>query len=713
MRVAILASVLLVTASVAGQPAPDVETFEYTVEAGDTCGGIARRFYGQWRRYDVILRFNPELAGDEPVQRGRCGPFLRPGVVLRLPRTLDGVPPPGARVEPDARVTSVSRRVQAREPERDDWQRAERGLSLFRGWRVNTLERASAELTFRDESVVYMRQNTLVVIYGGTERAARRRTTQATLERGALRSRLGELRLQVDTPSATTQLEGGAALVAVDGEGASRVSNFRGGAARVEARAGGRVAVRPGFGSKVLRGGRPSPPRRLPNPPRWVQGQPTRFVGVRSEGGTLRGEWTPVDGARAYRIEIGNGEPGRAVFAATEVGGEITRFELHRLPAGTYWARVSTIDGDFFESPPSRAATFELALASLQVPGVEPRDDIVPDPSVAPSTPRVVSGTRIIAPEGAVCVPELLLEIGTVEVACNDDDGSALGRFALEVFAAEVDADADEDEDEEDVEPEPDEADSEPEPDDPDSEADEEVIVHPPSWVHEAFALSPHPALLGLTDERRRGHALHLAFESFPSNQLRVAAGGEIAFLEHARIGAIMNVDFAEDDDVPARRGERDVYGFATWHIVRSAQWGWSFELGAFFPTGEGRGSFGTVLAAPSLSFSYRALDRLTVRSRQGALLDLGRTGELSWASAYGLDVRAFRSFSIGAELDLVIGRDEARDELLTRLAFGLGMALRHGMVSGSLGLRYAATNDLQARMGDLQLSLGMRVAFE
>jgi hypothetical protein len=61
-----------------------VETFDYTVVAGDSCGRIAQRFYGAWRRFDVILRFNPRLT--EGVQRGACGPFLRPGVVLTLPR---------------------------------------------------------------------------------------------------------------------------------------------------------------------------------------------------------------------------------------------------------------------------------------------------------------------------------------------------------------------------------------------------------------------------------------------------------------------------------------------------------------------------------------------------------------------------------------------------------------------------------------------------
>ena len=35
-------------------------------------------------------------------------------------------------------------------------------------WHVSTEEAASAEVTFRDESQIQMRENTLVIIYGGT-----------------------------------------------------------------------------------------------------------------------------------------------------------------------------------------------------------------------------------------------------------------------------------------------------------------------------------------------------------------------------------------------------------------------------------------------------------------------------------------------------------------------------------------------------------------
>lgn len=445
------------------------ETFEYTVVPGDSCGRIAQRFYGAWRRYGVILRFNPLLA--EGAQRGACGPYLRPGVVLVLPRVYtedgafgsagsaaNGPTATPAEPDPDARVTRTVREVQAAEPEARDWQRARRGLPLWRGWRVNTLERAAADVTFRDASRIALRENTLIVIYGGESRA-RRETTQATLERGQLRSRLAELRLQVDTPSGSAELATGSALVGVDDEGTTRVSNFAGEPASVRGRQG-RVAVREGFGSKVIRNARPSRPRPLPPAPTWSEG-PRRFVGVHPYGATVTGAWSAVEVARRYRVEVVDGEGD--VVAATEVPAEVTRFELHRFPEGAYRVRVSTIDGDFFESRPSDAREIEVALGRLDVP----TEDALPDPSEEPTPPTVMLGAHFVAPEGARCALAsaggadaidgasaanaglvsggatpidtlVLTPTGLQEIRCVDAEGHSTGRLVVDVRAPEL-----------------------------------------------------------------------------------------------------------------------------------------------------------------------------------------------------------------------------------------------------------------------------------
>ena len=144
----------LASAPLEAQIPTDVETYEYTVQEGDTCAAIAGRAFGNRRRYDIIHLYNPNM-GPPPHS-------LEPGSTLTLPRNTG----------PDARVTAVRREVQARQPSDTDWRSASRGLGLFRGWRVNTLEESTAELTFQDDSRVHMRENTLVIIYGGSDEPA-------------------------------------------------------------------------------------------------------------------------------------------------------------------------------------------------------------------------------------------------------------------------------------------------------------------------------------------------------------------------------------------------------------------------------------------------------------------------------------------------------------------------------------------------------------
>lgn len=422
------AGLIFAAPSVEAQEVPtDVETYEYTVREGDTCAAIAGRAFGNRRRYDIIHLYNPNMG--PPPHR------LVAGSTLTLPRNTG----------PDARITAFQRQVQARQPSATDWRSASRGLGLFRGWRVNTLEESTAELTFQDDSQVHMRENTLIIIYGGSDESARRvTTTRAELQRGTLRSHLGALRLQVDTPGSETSLAGGDAIVSVDPEGTSRVSNHEGGQARVRSSSGGTVRVAPGFGSSVARGQRPTRPRPLPAAPTWVDG-PARFSGIASEGGSISGEWSAVEAARVYRVEVRkSGE--EAVVAAAEVPNNVTRFEVHRLPAGEYEVRLSTLDNEFFESRPSPARTVQVALARLVIPGVEP-EDALPDPSAAVETPRALVGTIVSAPEGMNCSLQsaapstagplgiALTTTGENTIQCSGADGE-YAPFVLNVVGA-------------------------------------------------------------------------------------------------------------------------------------------------------------------------------------------------------------------------------------------------------------------------------------
>ncbi len=242
-------------------------TFTYVVRTGDTCNKIGKRVYGDGERYDLIHKYN--ALGPLPHR-------LVKGQQLRLP-----VMQP----TPDAKLTGAAGPVRARLPETEAWREAARGLPLFRLWRVNSQDRASAEITFRDDSRVYLRENTVVIIYGDTGAKARRDTQDAVLERGTLKTRLGELAgeggFQLETPSAAAGVGRGAVVFEVDDSGATRVSNLEGDAVSVAGKLGalasaGAAAGAGGAGAGAG-GARRQPgrrrsrrPSRSRSPPAWA-----------------------------------------------------------------------------------------------------------------------------------------------------------------------------------------------------------------------------------------------------------------------------------------------------------------------------------------------------------------------------------------------------------------------------------------------------------
>lgn len=750
----------IILSSASAQEA-EVETFEYTVQEGDTCAGISLRFFGNRRRYDIIHSFNPGM-GPPPHS-------LEPGSTLTLPRQET--------TGPDARLTAARRQVQAREPQETTWNAARRGLRLFRGWRVNTLDEATAELTFRDTSVVQMRANTLVIIYGGESEAARRGPSRAELRSGALRSRLGTLRLQVDTPSAIAALDGGSSVISVDAEGASRVSNHEGGAASVSGTDGGRVRVRPGFGSKVLPGRRPARPRPLPPSPSWNEG-PSRFSGLVREGGTIRGSWSAVDDARVYRVEVRQADAS-AVFAVAEVPANVTHFEVHRLPAGNYEVSVSTIDGDFFESRPSDTGHFEVALARVRLPG-EPEEPVLPDPSAEPQIPTLMAGAPLTG-DGIECAMgdsdptalvhldapdfeprevrcrrgEELFEPFTVRVerprvqildaeesvlevvvgtptdvrlsAAGWPEGTTVRSRDMtlsepsldnDVYAVNVLATAPGQQLMEVVwndvvlgtatlnvvaaasaEPEP-----EPEPD---------VVAERPSPIgQDTMDQWRHGSLLGLDDPRAGQHAIGVAM-GHAGEQVGSADGFyRFAATIHADIKSRARLTLGTQYDLGGDRigslGDRNLVAGVGVHLLSTETVHLYGEVSGWFPT---EGFRRVLFLAPSMTLGVTLGDNILLRTRQAALIDIRGEGPRTWSSAYGADVRFFGPLFGGIELDVGIGRNE--DELLTHISTGLALGLTTGPLRASLGVHAALTNDLQRSRGNMLVNLSVRMAFD
>ncbi len=415
-----------------------VDIVEYTVQPGDTCGRISQRMWGNARRYDIIHSYNPGMG--PPPHR------LVAGTVLRLPRIATD-----ASTLPDARVTAAERTVTARAGDAEAWAAAHVGLDLYRGWHVTTEERSSAELTFRDTSVIAMRADTLVIIFGDTAGRVRRGGTDATLERGTMRTALGALRgeagaggalgLHVNMPSGTADMQGGSSVVSVDDGGTSRISSHVGDVS-VRGQTGGAVRVPEGMGSAVAPHTRPTPPRPLPPSPTWANGA-RRFFGAPGRGAVISGEWAPVASARTYHVEIARSPDGRDVVSSVEVPSSVTRFELHGFPPGTYYLRVSTIDVDFFESRPSEALTVTAEDARFVAPGASEATSFpAVDPSEEPGPLDLALGTRVSFPEGVTCggVSEIVLTSDTLP-SCTDAAGAPVALLPVRVGSIAIGTD--------------------------------------------------------------------------------------------------------------------------------------------------------------------------------------------------------------------------------------------------------------------------------
>ncbi len=415
-------------------PDSDVELYDYTVKKGDSCAKISKRLFGSRKAYDRIHEHNPGM-GPTPHN-------LVPGEVLKLPRE---------KRKPDAQVTASERRVEARAPSDTGWKSAGQGFDLFRGWRVSTLERAFAEVTFRDTSRIYMRENTLVIIYGGTDGAARRTSTTAKLDKGALRSRLGELSggktLAVETPSSNTQLTGGSALITVDPEGTSRVANHGGGKATVSSGKGSKaINVPERMGSKVKKGKAPSAPKPLPDTPTWASENAGTVLIPDGASGTITGGWKSVPKAETYRVEVGRMAQGGFIMTSVAVPKSATAFEVHGLPTGEYFATVAAVDNDKFESPPSRLYKSKVISTPLLAPTGDPMAVPAPDEGERMAPVRVLPGARFDVPDGLSCglgtqAPSTTVTVsgaGIQQVRCEDGDGKPAGAFEVDVIEITV-----------------------------------------------------------------------------------------------------------------------------------------------------------------------------------------------------------------------------------------------------------------------------------
>lgn len=381
-------------------PTPPTEFISVTVRPGETCAALARRVYRAPTRTEVIHQFNPTVC---PPQRR-----LTAGLVLRLPRRLPAAPRPS----PVAWLTALSNAVQVQTLPTAQPRAARSNDALFRGTRVSTEARSSAELTFQDETQLRLYESTLVVILGDTSTRVRRTATarDTTLVNGSLRAFLGELangpggstavavgpvigivgrrppprratprrpaQVAINTPGGRAILrEGESQLSVSEGARASTTLTVYRGSGQL--RSGAQtVTVPEGFGVRAEVGERIAPVHRLPLAPVWIAPPPRvlldpspTLAGAYGPGAATPGEQgVPVPAE--WHVQVARDD----AFAALESDARSPLSVDHLsapLSPGEHFVRVSALDADHYEGPfgpVARVAVVSTALAPTTEP---------------------------------------------------------------------------------------------------------------------------------------------------------------------------------------------------------------------------------------------------------------------------------------------------------------------------------------------------------
>jgi len=312
--------------------------------------------------------------------------------------------------QPLAKIAAVYKDVDAKAPEEPKWQDGNVGLPLYRAWRVSTKASSSADVAFKDTSRIHLRETTLIVIFGDNS-YDKKEARRATLESGALVSRIDELLggapLSVESPAGIIELGRGRAVV--DNAGTmSRISNHKGDPIVVRARTGKKkpadepqVAVDTGMGTRVEQGKAPEPPRPLPSAPVLTTPPTTTWNG---DSSVVALQWPVVEGHQTI-VEIRAVEGDQVVFQAKLPAG-IGGVEARALPLGSYRLALSAVDAAGLESIP---AAVDFVVASP--PAAEP----APPPVVVVARPEVAP---VVEPDGICEGPlcPILLGAGLVAV---------------------------------------------------------------------------------------------------------------------------------------------------------------------------------------------------------------------------------------------------------------------------------------------------------
>ncbi|RPE81306.1 FecR family protein [Vulcaniibacterium tengchongense] len=335
---ALLAALLLA-------PAAAAQDWMYRVRPGDNLWDLGLRHLKpgiDWRRLQA------HNAVQDPYR-------LPPGMLLRFPVAW-------LRVEPvRARVIALRGQVRAQAAAGARPADAVEDLRLGVGGWLETGADASATIEFADGSRLTVDGGSRVEfdrlsVYAATGMV----DTRMRLQRGRAANRVTPAqgpasRYIIATPSATTSVRGTRFRVGAGAGDAPDTAEVLEGQVQVADDRRG-VLLRPGFGTVVGRDGAPAALALLPAPALDEAGSRLQTLPL-----TLR--WAPLDGARAYRVEVVRADaPEVQLYSAVT---EATELRIDALPGGRHRVLLRGIAGNGLEG---RDAERTIAVSDKPLP---------------------------------------------------------------------------------------------------------------------------------------------------------------------------------------------------------------------------------------------------------------------------------------------------------------------------------------------------------
>lgn len=328
------------------------QVIQWTVQDGETCGDIALALYGKAHLIYLVERYS--------------GIDCRGGsLVLKTGETL--VVPAKNTSPPAATLRAMKPAVRAKPPG-GGWSPAAPGMPLHRRYSVNTRDDARADVRFIDRTRIYLAENTLVIIYGTAGRSAIAKSKPVVqLDSGEVQAGLAALRgkpVRVDVAGGGNVAAQSKDTVLRKKEKRTTVSVFDGDAEISSA--GKKVTVPKHYGSSFESRRAPEKPKPLPPPPSWLAATSRGVVLAPPGEGLIVASWGASKRAETYRVEVATSADFADLVVREEVPANVTSFRAEKMPAGTYYLRVRSIDAEDFLGIASATRQVQLVEAEIE-----------------------------------------------------------------------------------------------------------------------------------------------------------------------------------------------------------------------------------------------------------------------------------------------------------------------------------------------------------